>query len=155
MASGLSGQCLCGKISYKIERPKSKLGACHCTMCRRWSGGVFIGLQVAPDDIEFEGAEHLASFASSDWAERAFCTTCGANMYYRVTAPGPYHGVYHVGSGTLDEHGDLKLVEELFIDIKPQGYSFAEKTHAMTNAEVAALFADADGVDADSDGDGD
>ncbi len=154
MASNLSGKCLCGTVSYKIHRPKSRLGACHCTMCRRWSGGVFIGLQVAPDDIEFKGADNLQTFTSSDWAERAFCKTCGANMYYRVTAPGSHQGTYHMGSGTLDAHGDLMLTEELFVDLKPDGYSFAEDTHALNTQQVEAMFADA-GADSDGDGDGD
>lgn len=152
MASDLSGKCLCGRVSYKIGRSKSRIGACHCSMCRRWSGGVFIGLQVQPDDIEFQGADNLTKFTSSDWAERAFCSNCGANMYYRVTAPGPHQGVYHLGSGTLDNHGDLALTEELFIDLKPKGYSFSEDTHALTQAEVMAMFADAG--DGDGAGDG-
>ena len=152
MATDLSGQCLCGAVSYKIVRPKSKLHACHCSMCRRWSGGVFIGLQAGSDDVEFTGVENLSIYTSSDWAERAFCKTCGANMYYRVTAPGPHHGVYHLGSGTLDAHGDVKLTEQLFIDIKPSGYSFSEQTHDLTQEQIEALFADAAG-DGDPDGD--
>jgi hypothetical protein len=109
-------------------------------MCRRWSGGVYLGLAVAPDEISFEGEDHIKTFTSSDWAERAFCETCGSNLYYRVTAPGQYHGTYHMGAGTLDGSYDLPLTEQLFIDIKPSGYSFTEDTRDMTQAEVEAMF---------------
>ncbi len=148
----LSGKCLCGRVSYKIDGQQSGLQACHCTMCRRWSGGVFIGLQLAPREIEFSGADNLSIYRSSDWAERAFCRTCGANMYYRVTAPGPHHGAYHIGSGTLDDHGDLALTQQLFVDIKPESYSFADNTRDLSQAQVEAMFADAGG---DADGGGD
>ncbi|WP_298357357.1 GFA family protein [uncultured Litoreibacter sp.] len=139
---GLSGKCLCGAVSYTVTGEPTHLSACHCSMCRRWSGGVFLGMGAAPDAVTFKGEENLTIFTSSDWAERGFCKTCGANMFYRVTAPGQHQGVYHLGSGTLDDHGDLQLTEQLFIDIKPKGYGFADKTNDMTQAQVEAMFSD-------------
>lgn len=136
----ISGKCVCGAVSYSISKDKSEFGACHCSTCRRWSGGVFLGLEVKPDEISFEGEEHLTRYSSSQWAERAFCSKCGASMYYRITAPGPYEGVYHLGVGTLDSCDDMRLSEQLFIDQKPNGYSFAEKTHNLTQAQFEAMF---------------
>ena len=136
----LSGGCLCGAVSYTITGDKTEIGACHCSMCRRFSGGVFLGLEVRPEEIVFEGHEHIGTFTSSDWAERGFCRTCGSSLFYRLTVPGPQQGVYHVAAGTLSDQSGLTLTEQLFIDIKPPGYSFAEQTHSLTQAEVEALF---------------
>ena len=27
--------------------------------------------------------EHIATYQSSDWAERAFCSMCGSNLWYK------------------------------------------------------------------------
>lgn len=136
----LSGKCACGAVSYKISAQKSGFEACHCSTCRHWSGGVFLGVQVAPDEISFEGTDNLSIYKSSEWAERAFCSKCGSSMFFRVTAPGPYSGAYHLGAGTLDNYGDLALSGQIYIDDKPKGYSFAEETENLTGAEVEALF---------------
>ncbi|MCP5075831.1 MAG: GFA family protein [Rhodobacteraceae bacterium] len=136
-----TGKCLCGAVHFTITAPPTETGACHCNMCRRWSGGVYLGVQVAPDNIKFAGAENITTYASSEWAERGFCKTCGSSLYYRVTAPGSHNGTYHMGLGTFDDPSRVNLTGEIFIDEKPQGYAFAGDTHKMTGAEVFAMFA--------------
>jgi len=131
---------MCGAVTYTATPSNRSVGACHCSMCRQWSGGVFISMEAKPDEINFEGEENIATFKSSPWAERAFCKNCGSSLYYRITAPGPYQGVFYVGSGTLDDYGDLKFDGQLYIDAKPAAYSFAEHTKNMTKAEVEEMF---------------
>lgn len=138
----VAGGCLCGAVRYTAEVDKPELGSCHCQMCRRWSGGVLLEVTVQPGAVQFEDDSHIKSFASSPWAERAFCDTCGSNLYYRVTAEGPHQGLTMLGAGTLDDIGDMKLTSQVYIDQKPGGYSFAEKTKDMTQAEIEAMFAD-------------
>lgn len=110
-------------------------------MCRKWSGGIFLAFQVAPGDVDFEGKENIACYASSDWAERGFCRNCGSSLFYRVTAGGPHQGQYHLGMGTLDEPDGVALTSEIFTDQKPDGYRFAGDLPGMTGAEVIAMFA--------------
>jgi len=136
-----TGACLCGAVTYEIETNLSHSGACHCGMCRKWSGGVYLAVEVAADQMSIEGSEHVTIFTSSEWGERGFCNKCGSSLYYRVTAPGPYFGQYHVAMGTLDRADGIALSSEIFTDKKPAGYSFAENTQKMTGAEVMAMFA--------------
>lgn len=136
-----TGKCLCGAVSYEIASEITELGACHCGMCRTWSGGVFIAAQVKGADVTIKGEEHLSKFASSGWAERAFCKTCGSSLFYRVTAPGPHFDEHHFGAGALDDLSGTTLTGEIFIDKKPAAYAFAGETHKMTEAEVMAMFA--------------
>jgi hypothetical protein len=110
-------------------------------MCRKWSGGVYLGIEVAAQDFDLQGQDNLTVYTSSPWAERAFCSSCGSSIYYRVTAQGPHHGTYHVGMGTLDNVANITLDGEIFIDLKPDGYAFAGETQKMTEAEVMAMFA--------------
>lgn len=136
-----TGGCLCGAVRYRIAAVPDHADACHCGMCRKWSGGVFLAVAVAPGDLIFENEDNLACYPSSDWAERAFCKTCGSSLFYRLTVPGPHRGACHVGIGSLDDPSDLPLVSEIFIDEKPDGYAFAGETRKMTAAEVMAMFA--------------
>ncbi len=137
-----TGKCLCGAVRYKITKEITETGACHCKMCRRWSGGVFLGVEVPSNAMQITG--EVSSFASSPWAERCFCATCGSSLWYRVTAPGPHSGTYHVGFGTLDGSEDMTLASEIFIDRKPEAYRFEGQHQTMTEAEVLAMF-EADG----------
>lgn len=136
-----TGSCLCGAVTYRVTDLPTHIGACHCQMCRKHTGGVFLSLRVAGDRITFAGEQAIATYTSSDWAERAFCGTCGSTLYYRVTAPGPYQGDYHIGFGTLDDTSGITLTDEIFIDKKPAGYAFAGQHKTMTEAEVFAQFA--------------
>ena len=137
-----TGSCVCGAVKFTITTPVTETGACHCSMCRKWSGGVYLAVAVPPDGMEIEGEENLTVYTSSPWAERAFCKICGGNVFYRVTAPGPMQGDMHVGLGALDDANGIALTGELFIDLKPDAYSFAgEGRKQMTEAEVMAMFA--------------
>lgn len=136
-----TGSCLCGAVSFEISSTIEKVGACHCDMCKSWSGGVFLGIEVLPDALKVTGEENLKTYSSSPWAERSFCGTCGSSLWYRLTAAGPYQGVYHLGMGTLKDPDGIPLTEEIYIDRKPDGYSFAQDTKTMTKAEFEAMFA--------------
>lgn len=139
-----SGACLCGAVSFEITSKLKEVGACHCAMCRKWSGGVYMAVTVPKGAMEISGAENIALYTSSPWAERAFCKACGSNLFYRVTAEGPYQGEYHVGFGSLADASGVPFTGELFIDLKPEAYSFAgDGRHQMTEAEVMALFSGA------------
>lgn len=134
-----TGRCLCGAIRFTAKGLGSEFGACHCGMCRRWSGGPLLALQT--ESVEWsEGEETLQTFKSSPWAERAFCPTCGTNLFYRVTAPGPHQGAIHLALGTLDDQSGMSLSSELFIDIKPEGYAFEGEHRRLTEAEVMAMY---------------
>jgi len=136
-----TGSCLCGAVSYRIENVPSETGACHCSMCRKWSGGVYMAVSVTAQDAQIEGTENLTVFSSSEWGERGFCKTCGSSLFFRVTAPGPHFGSYHFGLGGIDDPSGLRMSDEIFIDEKPDAYAFAGDTKKMTGAEFFAIYA--------------
>lgn len=136
-----TGSCMCGAVRFTISVPVTETAACHCSMCRKWSGGVFMALQLPADVVKIEGEDAIKVFTSSAWAERAFCGTCGSNLFYRVTAEGPMQGEIHLAMGVLDDPTGVALSTELFIDLKPAGYGFAQDTHQMTEADVMAMVA--------------
>jgi hypothetical protein len=70
-----TGTCLCGAVTFTADI-KPKISACHCGMCRKWTGGVFLTVQAR--DVRFTGEDAIATYTSSDWAERGFCSRCGS-----------------------------------------------------------------------------
>lgn len=135
------GGCLCGAVRYKLKDVPTEYGACHCEMCRKWTGGIELGIQTGADGMTLDSEETLVRYKSSEWAERAFCGTCGSNMFWRLTAEGPMHGMLAVCAGTLDTLDGMTLTSEVYIDHKPAGHSFAQKTKTMTEADINAMVA--------------
>jgi hypothetical protein len=137
-----TGGCLCGAVRYTLSAPPAAFGACHCGMCRRWTGGIDLGIEVLPGGIVWDADATLKTYQSSDWAERGFCGTCGGNLFWRLTVPGPMQGLLALGAGTLDDMTGLAFASEVYIDAKPEGYAFAGDRKRMTEAEVMAMVAD-------------
>ncbi len=133
-----SGKCLCGAVSFTATIERQRLTACHCSMCRRWTGGPL--LCFTADAVDWAGEDHITTFASSEWAERGFCSKCGTSLFYRVTAPGSHSGRLHLGFGALDDPSGFELALEVFIDKKPDAYELAGDRKKMTAAEVFAQF---------------
>lgn len=129
------GACLCGAVQVVAKAKSSSIGACHCTMCTTWGGGPFLAAECGRD-VQFEGADSISTFASSDWAERGFCRECGTHLFYRLKQ----EGHYAIPVGLFEPSDQWVLAEQIFIDEKPAFYSFAEPTRNLTGAEAFAEY---------------
>ena len=138
-----TGGCLCGAVRYEAkiveDGPQGGLGACHCEMCRRHTGGVMLSVNTGTDGLRFTEDAGLATYESSDWAERGFCKTCGSSLFWRLRAEGPMQGLTMICAGTLDDLSGLSLTHEVYVDHQPEGYAFKQDTHRMTEADVMAM----------------
>ena len=128
----MTGQCLCGAITFTAEGVATGMHSCHCSTCRRWSGSSVLAASV--DSIEFGGTEQISVYASSDWAERGFCSKCGSNLFYHLKEAD--HFIMSIGA--FDDQSDFKLTGEMFVDEKPDGYSFAGDHPRLTGEEFMA-----------------
>ncbi len=132
-----TGGCLCGAVRFVATLKDDELGVCHCGMCRKWAGGPFV--TASSEQVTWEDDSHVATFTSSQWAERGFCDTCGSTLFYRLTAGGS-KGRTIIAAGSLDDLDGLRLTREIFTDKKPEGYCFAGDISGMTEAEVFAKY---------------
>ncbi|MGH8478560.1 MAG: GFA family protein [Gammaproteobacteria bacterium] len=129
------GSCLCGAVRVSTKATSRGVGACHCSMCRKWTGGPLLVIGCG-SDVHFEGDDSISVFSSSDWAERGFCSKCGSHLFYRLKK----EGHYEVPVGLFDDGEQWVLEQQIFIDEKPSFYSFANQTKNMTGAEVFAQY---------------
>lgn len=131
----ISGRCLCGAVMFSAEVSKRNVDVCHCAMCRRWSGGPFIGLR-HDGEVRFEGGENIGVYKSSEWGERGFCKICGSGLYWRLAESDHYS----FSAGALDDQSGLTLTQQIFIDEKPDYYELANETPKLTGEEAVAAF---------------
>ena len=130
-----NSKCLCGAIELEVELSNTEIAACHCSMCRKWSGGPMLAIDSGK--LKSISNESLVTrHQSSEWAERGFCSQCGTHLFYFLKPANQYH----FPIGLLDDDLTYKFSHQIFIDEKPDYYSFSNETQNMTAAEVFAHF---------------
>ncbi len=133
--SDAKGSCLCGAVKIQAASMASGVGACHCSTCRKWTGGPLLAVD-CKSQVDISGEEHVTAYRSSEWAERGFCSKCGTHLFYRLKQNNQY--IVPVGLFDLDEQ--LNFDHQIFIDEKTGYYSFSNETKNITGEEVFAQF---------------
>lgn len=78
-----TGGCQCGAVRYEVTGEPLDTGYCHCSICRRLSGGpaqVYAEFPAAAVRY-IKGAPSI--YRSSASAQRRFCPTCGGHLEFR------------------------------------------------------------------------
>lgn len=74
------GGCHCGQLRYSIRAPLRDIAHCHCSVCRRTSGGIVVTWLTVPRDSFQWTRGSPASYASSPSCTRYFCGRCGCQL---------------------------------------------------------------------------
>lgn len=127
-----TGGCLCGVVRFQAVLGSAEAGACHCGMCRKWSGGVFLAIEC--ESVSFADEAALGVYRSSSYGERLFCRSCGSSLLWRLQA-GSHEAL---ALQALDDITGITMTSEIFFDEKPPLYAFANETRKMTGAEFIA-----------------
>lgn len=131
----VSGGCLCCAITYTAKATSHDVQVCHCGMCRRWTGGPLMFVEV--DGVpEFQGREAIGIYRSSETGERGFCTRCGSVLFWKVAG----EERYTFTAGSLDDVSEFVFTKEIFIEDKPGFYDFANATEKVTGTEAMTAY---------------
>jgi len=142
LAPSLSGHCLCGAVQIVLTDPAREIEICQCAMCRRWAGS-FYSAQTG-EKAEIDGEESIGVYRSSDWAERAFCSRCGSNLWYRFMPTGGRS----FSAGLFDEAAGHAIKKEIFVDERA-GWCRIEGDHPRQTGEEVIAEAKAAGFNFD------
>jgi len=98
------GGCLCGAVRYRVTARPFAINACHCTDCKRSSGGAFGLFLHATREIFTQDsgdlAVHRKTADSGRHVDISRCAACGTRMWHEpVSMP----GFVFIAAGTLDE----------------------------------------------------
>ena len=79
----LEGSCLCGGVRFEVTQPFEAVSACHCTNCKKISGGVgTVSGRVPSGAIAIlAGEDLLRSFQPTEGTAKTFCSVCGSNLF--------------------------------------------------------------------------
>ena len=131
----MKARCLCGVTQFEVKLRNHKVAACHCSMCRRQTGGPLMSIDV--ENINLINQQHLSVSSSSEWGERGFCNACGTFIFWRSKN----HSFANINVFTFEHPPeDLNFNLEIYVDHQPSFYSFNNQTKKMTEAEVVAMF---------------
>ena len=115
------GSCMCGSIRYEARGDLRPLCACHCNSCRKSSGHYTAATAVKKENLTVFG-DSLKWYRADDIAERAFCSNCGSNLFYR-----PFNkGWTSIFSGTLDGETGLSIESQIFVEEKGDYYELPD-----------------------------
>jgi len=112
-----SGSCLCHKVQFKISEPFHYCATCHCSICRRQTGGdmtSWLGVSKKRFDIT-KGIESIKHFTSSPGTDRAFCKECGSSLFWLSK---DHQNTISVTLNSIHDNDDISPEKALFIEDK-------------------------------------
>lgn len=118
----VTGKCECGAVQFEARDVRESVNFCHCSQCRRTSGHHWAATRADNSKFWLTTADSLKWYASSDFAKRGFCGTCGSSLFYQV------NGADHIGiaAGCIDEPTGLTGGKHIFTASKGDYYQIAD-----------------------------
>ena len=126
MENKFEGACLCQRVKFQVRLVNLKMHVCHCSMCRKSSGGTGFAYLYAQEAPEFRTQDTLASYNAVGKAERGFCNHCGTTIYYHNMLDKGYC----ISISVLEKlpENDILFNREWYYHDKPGYYAYANET---------------------------
>ena len=106
-----TGGCLCRAVRYEIRGELRDVVYCHCEQCRKTSGHFFAATACLSEYLTLVDDSGLRWYRSSAEAQRGFCGSCGASLFWK-----PEHGGYiAITAGTIDAPTGLGSREHIYM----------------------------------------
>ncbi len=112
----VKGSCHCGYLQMVVEQDDlTDVANCHCSICRRSTGGTFVTWATVPKDcLKWVGGTP-AVYRATENSQRFYCPRCGAQMaLYTDLAP----QTVDVTVSTLDRVDEFPPTREIWVKNK-------------------------------------
>lgn len=116
----IQGRCNCGAITFETGARPQGASVCHCSQCRRQSGHLWASAYVRKDALNIKGP--VRWYDSSERAQRGFCPTCGAFLFWHAHA----EATMSFALGALDKPTGITLEKHIFTADKGDYYVLAD-----------------------------
>jgi hypothetical protein len=138
----IRGSCLCGGITFEIDRASGPVEYCHCNRCRKVSGSSsLLTVVVATKHYRFlTGRELVQTYAapilySPPAYHSYFCSTCGS----QVPPPSPEGEFFEIAAGLFDDDFGIRPDKHIFVDFMPPWDDLQQQLPAYTMKQIYAL----------------
>ena len=106
-----AGGCVCGRVRYTVRGPLRGILLCHCGQCRRRHSYLGAYTSAARADVDLEGADALAWFATSARGRGGFCATCGSSLFFEPAG----EDRLAIAAGSLDQPSGLEVIGHEYV----------------------------------------
>ncbi len=130
----LTGRCLCGSVQFEYDGPLGPIALCHCSQCRRAHGSAF-SASAPVQKVRFHwlsGQQSIQEYESRPGKYRAFCSTCGSQLYSRVDA---IPGILRLRVGAIDEPLGKGAAQHVFTDSKSDWFEITDELPQYAKTE--------------------
>jgi hypothetical protein len=131
----LSGQCLCGNITYTCDAEPESMTYCHCDTCRRITGSAFnIGVGIPKEALKVSG--NIKRHTHTNGSTREFCPTCGSPLFTIGSQ------TVWIRAGSLDNAEALQPTRQMWTELSvpwahiPTGISSYPQHASSTDGNV-------------------
>lgn len=138
-ARRLSGQCMCGQVSYVVTGAPVVVGHCYCKNCQRLSGAGHSSAAMFPaSSVEIQGTPSEYSFDPAPGVidTRLFCSTCGSNVFGRNSAA---PGMLSVSLGSLDDASALTPQGAVYVKQRASWDSLDENVRSFEGSAAGQV----------------
>jgi len=108
----MTGGCQCGAVRYALYAEPVSADICHCRMCQKAVGNLFMAVASVPLDAFAWTRGEPATYMSSSAAERRFCAHCGTPLSFRYLAG----TTIALTTGSLDQPARARPAAQLGIE---------------------------------------
>jgi hypothetical protein len=110
----VTGGCLCGGVRFEVEVPFEKITACHCTTCKKLSGGGgTVNGRARTGAIRIlDGDQLLRTIQPEEGTGKTFCSSCGSNVFGGGWPDAEFSSVR---LPTLDEPFEARIDRHIFV----------------------------------------
>ena len=79
----MQGSCWCGGVRFEVSERFIRASFCHCTSCKRISGGVGTANGRARTEwiTVTDGRDLLTTYQPDEGLSKTFCSRCGSNVF--------------------------------------------------------------------------
>jgi hypothetical protein len=109
-----TGSCWCGGVRFEVTEPFERISACHCTSCKKISGGAgTVSGRVPTGAIRIlAGDDLITTYHPDEGSAKSFCSHCGSNLF---GGGWPESTHTSVRLTTLDEPYDGRIGSHIFV----------------------------------------
>jgi hypothetical protein len=142
----IRGSCLCGGVTFEIDRAIGPAEFCHCNRCRKVSGSnALLTVRVRAEDYRIlSGRELVRSYAAPVLREppayrATFCSNCGSPVP-EVLPAGEF---VEIPMGAFDDDPGVRPDKHIFVECMPGWDVVRDGLPGYTREEIYALRASA------------
>lgn len=139
MHNRVTGNCLCGSVSFEISGPFHNFYFCHCSRCQKSSGSAYATniFGRLESIIWLSGKEQVKTFelSAARYFNKAFCSCCGSAVPHRARS-GDF---LIIPAGSLNSDPGVRPQHNIFWDNRAVWYDqgcMAEKVSGYPTNEA-------------------